>query len=223
MKVKTVDISKSASAAMIVFESLKHAIINGALADGEPLRQEEIAAMFNTSRIPVREAIAKLEQQGLVTTQRYRGAVVASISVDEAEEIFNFRAMVESKVIKAAVPRISHSTLSEARSYLNAFSKAKNPMQWGELNRKFHYSLYQASAMNYHLAVIRTALDRIDRYLRAQLAFSDGMGRANEEHSAILAACEQGQAELAGHLTRKHIFGAKATLLKYLRQNSEAL
>lgn len=76
MKIQAFDISKAASAATIVFDALREAIIKGDLKEGEHLRQDEIARAFNVSRIPVREALLKLEQHGLVRTQRYKGAVV---------------------------------------------------------------------------------------------------------------------------------------------------
>lgn len=217
MKSYAVDISKSASAATIVFEALRKAIIGGELEDGTPLRQDEIAKMFNTSRIPVREAITMLEQQGLVAKQRYRGAVVAGLSPDEASEVFDFRALVEGAVIENAVPKLTSQTLVNARRFFDAFSTSSDPMEWGPLNREFHYELYKASALNYHLQIINNALDRVDRYLRAQITMSDGKTRANDEHAAILEACENGQASLAGELTRAHILGAKTTLLALLK------
>ena len=83
MKLQPIDISKTASAASIVFESLRKAIIEGELVEGTPLRQDEIARLFNTSRIPVREAISRLEEKGLVTSQRFKGAVVAGLDLDD--------------------------------------------------------------------------------------------------------------------------------------------
>lgn len=217
MKSYAVDISKSASSATIIFEALRKAIIDGELQDRTPLRQDEIANMFGTSRIPVREAITMLEQQGLVTTQRYKGAVVAGLSRDDASEIFDFRALVEGAVVEDAVPKLSPDALTKARGFFEAFSTSSNPMEWGQLNREFHYELYQASGLNYHLQIINNALDRVDRYLRAQITMSDGKARANEEHAAILEACESGWASVAGDLTRAHILGAKNTLLAILK------
>ncbi|EBA16003.1 probable transcriptional regulator [Roseobacter sp. SK209-2-6] len=216
MKLKSVDISKTASASSIVFEALRRAIIEGDLTEGEPLRQDEIARLFNTSRIPVREAISRLEEHGLVKTQRYKGAVVSGLSVTEAEEIFDFRALVEPEVIRRAVPQMSQETLAQARDSWAAFSEADDPMTWGELNRDFHSVLYQASGLQYHLDIIDNAMDRIDRYLRAQLVLSNGMERANEEHMGIWQACMDGNAELAAERTRQHITGARESLLQNL-------
>lgn len=217
MKLNSVDISRTASAATIVFDALRKAIIEGELKDGEPLRQDEIARMFNTSRIPVREAISRLEEQGLVKSQRYKGAVVAGLSLEEATEVFDFRALVECEVIRRAVPKMSKDLLAEARAYCEDFAASPNPMDWGDLNRKFHGALYSACALPYHISVVDNAMDRIDRYLRAQLVMSDGMERANIEHLAILEACEMGDASRAAALTLDHIEGAKASLAAHMK------
>ncbi|WP_424943672.1 GntR family transcriptional regulator [Aliiroseovarius crassostreae] len=216
MQLKSVDISKTASAASIIFDALKKAIIEGDLEEGAPLRQDEIARMFNTSRIPVREAISRLEEHGLVKSQRYKGAVVSGLSASEAGEIFDYRALLEPHVIRTAVPRMTKDNLTEARGYLEAFAKSDDPMEWGNLNRQFHATLYNASGLAFHLEAIESALDRVDRYLRAQLVLSDGMARANDEHARIQDACERGDADAAAELTRAHILGAKDSLLNHL-------
>jgi DNA-binding GntR family transcriptional regulator len=214
MNLNPVDISKTASASSIVFEALRKAIIEGDLKEGEPLRQDEIAGMFNTSRIPVREAISRLEEQGLVKTQRYKGAVVAGLSADEAHEIFDFRALIEPEVIRRAVPQMSQQTLQRAKECLEAFSASDDPMTWGRLNRDFHSELYQASGLQYHLDIIDNAMDRVDRYLRTQLVLSNGMKRAHEEHMAIWNACNDGNAAQAAELTRRHILDACDILME---------
>ncbi|MEL0437489.1 GntR family transcriptional regulator [Phycobacter sp. K97] len=217
MKYATTDISKRDSAATIIFEALRKAIIEGDLQDGEPLRQEDIAKSFNTSRFPVREALNRLEQQGLVRTQRYKGAVVATLSMQEAGEVFDLRSRLEADVIRAAVPNMSTEVLTKAQEYLDRFAATDDPMHWGGLNRKFHGILYSASDMPYHIQVIENAIDRIDRYIRAQLVMSGGVARSTDEHRAILAACASGDAEEAARLTYAHIQDAKASLQRQLK------
>ncbi|CUI01742.1 GntR family transcriptional regulator [Leisingera aquaemixtae] len=215
MKLDPVDISKSASASAAVFDALRKAIIEGRLAEGEPLRQDEIARHFRTSRLPVREAINRLEEHGLVRTQRFKGAVVAGLSADEAAEIFDFRALLEPEIIRDAVPRMPPELLARARADFAAFDASKNPMEWGVLNRAFHDGLYSASRLTFFREAASGAMDRIDRYIRAQLVMSNGMERAGREHLAILEACEAGDARLASDLTRAHILEAKASLLAH--------
>ncbi|WP_292898624.1 GntR family transcriptional regulator [Nitratireductor sp.] len=218
MKLDSVDIRQTASATDLVFEALRKAIIEGELAEGEHLRQDHIAQMFNTSRIPVREAFQRLEQDGLVTTQRFKGTVVAALSVSEIEEIFEFRALLESEMMRLAVPELTQERLEIARAHLQAFAETADPGGWGEANRNFHYGLYEAAARPYHLQIIRSSLDRVDRYLRAQLTLTDGVQRANREHLAIFEACRKGDADEAANLTRSHILDAGRSLLAILEK-----
>jgi DNA-binding GntR family transcriptional regulator len=218
MDFDNIDVRQSLSAADIVFEALRGAIITGALEDGTQLQQEAIAKKFNTSRSPVREALARLEAQGLVETTRFRGATVAGISASEVDEIFDLRAAVESSAIRRAVPLISEEKLAEAEAAAAAFSESQNPKEWVDLNRRFHCSLYDAEQARNHMIVISSILDRTDRYLLAQLTLTDGMPRAIEEHSQILKACISRNAKLASRLTTEHVIGAKESLLKYLNQ-----
>lgn len=217
MKLTSMDISTTASASSIVFDALRKAIIQGQLEEGEPLRQDEIARLFNTSRIPVREAISRLEEQGLVKTQRYKGAVVAGLSPQETEEIFDLRALVEPEIIKNAVPLMSKELLASAREKCAAFSASDEPMEWGDLNRDFHETLYSASDLKFFREIAHNAIDRVERQIRAQLIMSNGMERAGREHFGIMDACEAGDAELAADLTREHIQGAKRSLLRHLQ------
>ncbi|MEP1572264.1 GntR family transcriptional regulator [Roseibium album] len=219
MKLTSMDISTTASASSIVFDALRKAIIQGQLEEGEPLRQDEIARLFNTSRIPVREAISRLEEQGLVKTQRYKGAVVAGLSPKETEEIFDLRALVEPEIIKNAVPRMSKEILASAREKCAAFSASDNPMEWGDLNRDFHETLYSASDLKFFREIAHNAIDRVERQIRAQLVMSNGMERAGREHFGIMDACEAGDADLAADLTAEHILGAKKSLLAHIQDS----
>ncbi len=101
--------------------------MHGDMQDGEVLRQDQIASLFNVSRIPVREALARLEAQGLVTNHRYKGAVVTALSVEEIAETFEFRALVEPEVIRRSVLRMSAEALAEAEAHCAAFSSETDP------------------------------------------------------------------------------------------------
>ena len=134
MQIRKVNVGNAPSAADVVFENLRRAVISGALKDGHPLRQEEIARHFNTSRIPVREALTRLEQHGLAQVRRYHGYTVAQMSSAQIEEICRFRALVEGEVVASAVPRTSDANLALARKSCEAFAKERDPVLWGERN-----------------------------------------------------------------------------------------
>lgn len=211
-----IDVSQAGSASSIVFEALKQAIITGQLEDGTPLRQEELAKKFSTSRIPIRESINRLEQEGLVTTIRYKGAVVASISLKEVEEMFDLRALMEREVMLKAVPNLTDEQINEAEEYCLEFANARTSGEWTDSNRKLHLTLFQASDMAFHLSVLNTIYDRTERYLRAQLAFSNGAERAIEEHQTLINLCRSGDAQGAAELMFQHVQHAKHSLLACL-------
>lgn len=207
----------SPSAADQVYDALHRAIITGQFKDGEPLRQEELARQLHTSRIPVREALNRLEQHGLVQIKRFHGYTVAGHSRAEVEELCRFRALLEGELILNAVPRLSAEALADAKKRCQAFAKETDPVRWGELNRDFHRALYAEAGMPHHLQAAVAALDRTERYLVDQLQLTDGRAQARAEHLAILDACAAGDARAAARLTRQHILGACERFSAYMQ------
>jgi len=216
MQIKKSNLGHSPSAADKIFESLRRAVISGVLKDGDALRQEEIALHFNTSRIPVREALTRLEQHGLAQARRFYGYTVAQMSRQQIEEICRFRALVEGEVVASAVSRASEKSLAQARKACEAFARERDPVLWGERNREFHSALYRECGMPYHLEAIHAALDKTERYLVDQLVLTSGMRRARAEHQAILEAFEARDARRAARLTREHILGALSLFCEYM-------
>jgi DNA-binding GntR family transcriptional regulator len=222
MRIKKSNLGHSPSAADKIFESLRRAVISGALKDGDALRQEEIAHRFKTSRIPVREALTRLEQHGLAQARRFYGYTVAQMSREQIEEICRFRALVEGEVVASAVNRASDRSLAQARKACEAFARERDPVLWGERNREFHSALYRECGMPYHLEAIHAALDKTERYLVDQLVLTSGMHRARAEHKAILEAFEARDARLATKLTREHILGALGLFCDYMDSHPAA-
>lgn len=217
VNIKAVDISRMASPSEVIFEALRTAITDGSLSENQVLRQDHIAKMFNVSRIPVREALARLEEQGLVTTQRYRGAVVASLSFEEIQEIFEFRSLLEPEVLGFSLQNIRPQSLAQAELYCEQFAQTNDPAQWGELNRMFHYSLYQDCNRPYYLQVVNASLNRIERYQRLQITLTNGMDMAYRSHREIFETCAKGDIARAKELTRAHILGACKALIDILQ------
>jgi len=91
------------SLATAVADKLREKILNGELREGQQLRQDAIAAELRVSRIPVREALRQLEAEGLVTIIPHRGAVVSALSLEEIEELFEIRAVLECHILRKAM------------------------------------------------------------------------------------------------------------------------
>src|SRR5829696_1672199 len=91
----------------LIADSLREDILRGTIPPGQPLRQEELARRFGVSRLPVRDALLRLEAEGLVVVFPNRGAFVVSLSAAEVREIYDLRVLLEGDVLERAVPRVA--------------------------------------------------------------------------------------------------------------------
>lgn len=199
--------------------ALRDRILAGTLAAGEPLRQEALAAELGVSRIPLREALQRLEAEGLVVLLPHRGAVVAELPVDDVRELFELRAMLESDLIRRAVPRATAADHAAVRAAAAAFERALGSGEvgaLGEANRRLHLALYQPAGRPRTIDIFTRLHQQSDRLLRLQLTLTDGGSRAMREHRAIAAASRRGDAAGAARLVRAHILGAGERLARAL-------
>lgn len=204
----------------MTLDAIRDRIVRGIYPEGEPLRQDALAIELGVSRIPIREALRQLEAEGLVTFSPHRGAIVSSLSLAEIEEVFALRAMIESELLRLAIPHITQEHLTIASEILTAYDRAlmeHNVAAWGELNWKFHSTLYAPADRPLTMGVAQRLHQHADRYLRMQLALTHGEVQAKEEHRAILTAARRKDGLAACPMLREHILGAGERLLTFLR------
>jgi DNA-binding GntR family transcriptional regulator len=201
-------------------EAVREKILSGRYAEGAPLRQDAIAVELGVSRIPVREALRQLEAEGLVAFQPHCGAVVSSLSLEEIEELFELRALVEGDLIRRAVPRLTPDDLRRAGEILDAYEAAFSAgatAEWGTLNWRFHSTLLSAARRPLSMGVALTLHTQSERYTRLQLVLTRGEVRASGEHREILAAAIARDAERTARLLATHIIRAGQSLIEFLR------
>ncbi|MBN9032172.1 MAG: GntR family transcriptional regulator [Rhizobiales bacterium] len=213
---KVPNLGKAPSASDIILTFIRDAIADGSLDQGEPIRQDDVARLFNVSKIPVREALKRLEAEGLVEFHRNRGVVVTSVSDPELAQIFEVRAILESSAIKLSIPNMREKTLARALEFCETFARETDVARWSELNWQFHSCLYEDAERPFLVSTIRSVNDRLERFLRIQLALSQGKEIADREHREILDACRARDVERAGTLVFEHIMGACRSLLEHL-------
>lgn len=204
----------------MTLDAIRDRIVRGIYPEGEPLRQDALAVELGVSRIPIREALRQLEAEGLVTFSPHRGAIVSSLSLAEIEEVFALRAMIESDLLRQAIPHINSDHVQRANEILTAYERAlveHNVAAWGELNWKFHSTLYAPADRPLTMGYAQKLHQHADRYLRMQLALTHGESQAKEEHRAILAAARRKDGLAACPMLREHILGAGERLLTFLR------
>ncbi|WP_263145639.1 GntR family transcriptional regulator [Pseudomonas alcaligenes] len=204
------------SASEIIAKHLREAIVAGQFGEDEPIRQDDIAKSFNVSKIPVREALKRLEAEGLVVFQRNKGAVVTRISEPELAQMFEVRVLLEVQAIRLAVPNMTEATFARAERICEEFIGEDDVGRWAELNWELHTCLYEPAQRPFLLGLIRSIHDKLERYLRMQMSLSEGKARADHEHREILAACREGDAERAAALIEEHISGVCRTLYEHL-------
>jgi DNA-binding GntR family transcriptional regulator len=203
-----------------VLEALRDRILSGAYPEAEPLRQDALAAELGVSRIPIREALRQLEAEGLVAFSPHCGAVVSSLSVSEIEELFELRGLVESELIREAVPLLTPDDMARADTILDAYESAferRDIGEWGALNWRYHSTLLSAADRPLTLGILHRLHNQSDRYTRMQLALTHGEDRASGEHRQIAAAVRAGDAAQASELLRRHIVDAGRSLTEFLR------
>jgi DNA-binding GntR family transcriptional regulator len=210
---------RSGEHAALIAEALRDQIISGALKAGEALRQERLASRFETSRMPVREALRILENEGFVVMAPNKGAVVAPLDAADMREIYEMRAVAEMLAMRLAIPEISNAQIMRAIE-IQAQAEQSPIQDFGALNRKFHETLYSPCARPRLLAHINSLCDLADRYLRIAATSLGYTERSHREHRALLEAVEARDADRAARILNAHIMDAGEALHAFLVANA---
>ena len=205
-----------------IADSLRADILRGKLKSGQALKQDEIAAQFGVSKIPVREALVQLKAEGLVNFYPNRGAFVSELSAAEADEIYIMRIALEAAVLARAIPHLTVAHLKHAKEILEAIDREENIAKWGELNWEFHATLYAPAALPRIMDTIRTLHSNIARYLVLYLAGMAYQKKSQKEHRAILEACRHGDTEKAVAVLVVHLQGASDHLVAFLNKQESS-
>ncbi len=172
----------------VIADVLRSLILRGHIDGGQPLRQDTIATWFGVSHIPVREALRQLTAEGLVELQNMRGAMVAPLRPDEAEEILEIRFTLEIRAVTLAMPHWTDATFDSLEAQLVEAEGCDSIDRWSDLNRSFHEGLYQPCARPRLLTLIGSLNTNVERYIRLLISRSDYRLQAQREHRAILAS-----------------------------------
>ena len=191
-----------------VFDRLHERIVSGSLAPGDRLDATEVAEDLGVSRTPVREAILRLDAQGLVERVPYKGVVVTGVDQALAEDVTALRIHVETLAARTALPHLTPDALGrmqEIHDRLVAGMSAPDAQNtFRELNREFHLVLYRAAGST---MLLRTIEELADHAERIRLHFDVRQGRAVDDHARILDACRAGDVDAVVAATRDHILG----------------
>lgn len=218
----TLSLAQRGSTSRMIAIALRTAIVDGTLAPGAPLRQDAIARHFSVSAIPVREALRQLESEGWARVELNKGATVAPLSADEAHEIYEIRAALESLAIGLAIPAHTPATLRIADTLCKAAAAETDPSLYVARNEAFHLSLYEPAARPRLFEMIRTLHGRGERYLRLKFGLPSYKRASDREHAALLRAVRRRDVTTAQSLVTQHLLDTGALLDDFLRQDDTA-
>jgi DNA-binding GntR family transcriptional regulator len=196
--------------------ALRTEILSGEAKPGTLLRQEEIAARFAMSRIPVRDALRLLEAEGLVTIATNRGAQVTRLSRDEVAEIYHLRVLLEGDCLALAIAHMSVVDLARIERLRQRAEIDAATADWNDGDWAFHEALYRPSGHARQIETIRSLRTTSDLYASAHRALPKQRKRWLADHRSIVAACHAKRTAEAVAALTAHLLAARDFVLEQM-------
>ena len=190
----------------VIYGTLRRDIARGVYKPG-PIRVRPIAERFGVSATPVREALRRLEAEGLVSL-RNRQIVVNALSASELQEIFSIRAELETFAMGEAAERIARdpALLAKLGSLIDDMDRdEENLDEWRAANENFHLLIYGAARMPRLDALIMSLWIAVEPYLRLYVTSAGSLTESQAQHRAILSALRKADAAAAQNVLREHL------------------
>ena len=208
----------------VVFKTLRQAILKGELEPGERLMEIQLAERLGVSRTPIREAIRKLELEGLVLMIPRRGAEVAKISEKNLRDVLEVRRSLEELAIDLACQRIQEEeleTLREAQKEFAAAIAAGDAMEIAQTDEKFHEIIYSGTGNQKLMQILSNLREHMYRYRLEYIKDANKRQILLVEHEQILKALSLRHVQEARLAVREHIDNQEITVLKNLKEQEE--
>jgi DNA-binding GntR family transcriptional regulator len=209
--------NNSVSAREKTYEFLKEKVLSGRFRPGARLTEEHLAAELGVSRTPVREALHKLEREGLVRPLETRGFCVPRDSREEIEEIFELRTILEGYALRYVCEHIKKATLNRLDAIIAKSEKAYQNHQIDEVfkyNTQFHDTLHGLIAYKPRLlGLMKDLRQYILRYRKDTLQHMHGARRSIDGHRKIMMALRLGDLDLCERVMREHVQEAREDAL----------
>ena len=201
----------------VIYGELRRDIAHGVYKPG-PIRVRVLAERFGVSATPVREALRRLEAEGLVSL-RNRQIVINRLSVDEMREIYTIRGELEAFATRLAVPNLIDDAAALARldqliADMDAFERS--PEEWRAANEDFHWILYRAAGMRRLEDIVNRLWVAVEPYLRLYVTTARSFRTAQDQHRKILDHVRLGEADQAAEVMRAHLAETKELLSRSL-------
>lgn len=207
----------------VVFNTLRRAILKGELEPGERLMEIALANKLGVSRTPIREAIRKLELEGLVVMIPRKGAEVARITEKDLRDVLEVRTSLEKLAIELTCDRISDEEILDLRETCQAFADSLGSEELTTMAEKdvaFHDVLFRATKNARLIQILNNLREQMYRYRLEYLKDVEARPRLVEEHKQILDAVIRKDKEEAVQLIQEHIYIQEVTVIRKIQEQN---
>lgn len=216
-------LSSTPSLPELCYRHIRSAIITQQFRPDQWLKQEEIARDLGVSRLPVREALRRLDAEGLVRLKSRHGYYVVSLDADEIAEVFAIRAMLEGRIGYLAAQKVTDEDvlcLTDLLARMDELdmSERESMTAFGRMNFNFHDRIYELSGMNHARRILHRLNDIAERYVRMSLIFTNASELTRQEHAVILDAIRDRDPDRAEAACRLHCEETGGRLVEELRK-----
>ena len=192
----------------VAMRELREVILSGELEPGKQLVLTELAQRFSMSVMPIREAIGRLQGEGLVNQIPHRGARVSPISAADLEDLYAVRIALETLAIRAAAARFTEEDYRRLAGVLEKYVRAyevEDAARGREMHSQFHLGIYEISGSPWLIRTISPLWDAADRYRRLSATLRGTLKERHKEHQHILECCRKRDQDAASAALETHL------------------
>lgn len=209
------------TATQYAIETIRAEIFNNTIKAGERLKQENIAKKLGISTTPVREALKQLTSEGLVVSDAYKGCVAKGLYVEDLDEIYDLRILLEPKLIELSFSTFTEDVLSEIENVKHDMTIHANIKNWITLDSKFHQLFWQSAIKSRVFNIVENLKMQSLPYIFLSLFYMPSHIKASHKtHNEILQAYKDRDLNLAIKLNEQHLNDTKEIIHEALKNNS---
>lgn len=205
----------------IVYDTIRESILSGKYPPGARLVAEDLASEMGVSRMPIREALHRLEVAGLVTIAPHRGAVVSELSEHEIIEVYHIRAVLDGLATRLAAPNLTpddHRQLECLLEEMTEAARQKDLEQLLRINREFHLVIWKAARAPRLQGLLENLYDASQRLRNLSLLLPGRLDQISREHRSIASALKKGDVAAAERFANEHHESTAQRLLKSIAE-----
>ena len=193
---------------------IRQQLLDGRLAPGESIRPDALGEELGVSAVPVREALRILEGEGHVHYRPHRGYVVATLDMDDLIDIYRIQELLETEAVRRAIPRLGADTVVRLREIVHEMDEVQEDVvSLTAVNRRFHFTVFEAAEMPQLVRVLRILWDSSDRYRVRYLMSPENRRLVHDQHHRMMQAVADKDVDTfldESHMHRAHAIAALA-------------